>query len=212
MRYYLAVLIIVLLQGCAGTYYDAMEKVGIHKRDILVDRIEAVQESQKESKVQFVSALEELKGITQFDGGDLEENYQRLQGAFEDSEDAANTISERIANVENVAEHLFEEWEEELGQYTSTALKNDSRNRLNATKRRYGKLLRAMRSAEKRIDPVINTLRDHVLYLKHNLNARAISSLKTELERVQVNITRLVSAMEESIRESDQFINELRKS
>ena len=33
---------ILLLQGCETLYFNTMEKVGVHKRDILIDRIEAV--------------------------------------------------------------------------------------------------------------------------------------------------------------------------
>ncbi|MDY0291763.1 MAG: DUF2959 family protein, partial [Desulfuromonadaceae bacterium] len=29
-----------MLLGCQSTYYAAMEKIGMHKRDILVDRVE----------------------------------------------------------------------------------------------------------------------------------------------------------------------------
>ncbi len=189
-----------------------MEKVGFHKRDILVDRIEDVQDVQKDSKEQFYNALEELKTITQFDGGELEDNYNRLKTAFEDSEETAQTISDRIGKVESVAEHLFKEWRQELTQYTNQGLRRDSEYKLKATEKQYKKLLTAMRLAEKRIDPVLNTLRDHVLYLKHNLNARAIKSIKTELNSVKIDISRLVEAMEKSINESDQFISQLKQA
>ena len=34
------------LSGCQSAYYSAMESVGVHKRDILVDRVEETKESQ----------------------------------------------------------------------------------------------------------------------------------------------------------------------
>ena len=40
-----------------------------------------------------------------------------------------------------------------------------------------------MERAQQKIEPVLVPLRDRVLFLKHNLNAQAISSLKgTEME------------------------------
>jgi hypothetical protein len=36
----LVIAAVVLLVGCESTYYSAMESIGSHKRDILVDRIE----------------------------------------------------------------------------------------------------------------------------------------------------------------------------
>jgi hypothetical protein len=67
-----------------------------------------------------------------------------------------------------------------------------------------------MRKAESSIDPVLTTLKDNVLYLKHNLNARAIASLKGELGTVNQDVAALVATMQSAIDESNAFIAELR--
>ena len=38
--------LVLLLSACESAYYDVLEKVGVHNRKILIDRIEAGQESQ----------------------------------------------------------------------------------------------------------------------------------------------------------------------
>jgi len=209
LRILILAVLLVPIVGCESIYYNSMEKVGYHKRDILRDRIEDAKESQEESKEQFKSALEELKALTNFDGGDLEKTYNRLKDEFEASEEAAKEIRDRIAKVEDVSEDLFEEWEKELTQYSNQNLKRNSQRQLRDTKTRYKKLIKVMYSAESKIEPVINVLRDQVLYLKHNLNAQAISSLKMELTAIQGNVDQLVKAMQRSIDESDMFIKQL---
>lgn len=67
-----------------------------------------------------------------------------------------------------------------------------------------------MRRAASRMEPVLGTFRDQVLYLKHNLNARALSSLDTTHRALEADISRLVSDMENSIREADNFIRDLK--
>jgi len=67
-----------------------------------------------------------------------------------------------------------------------------------------------MRKAERKIDPVLTSLKDNVLYLKHNLNARAIASLKGELASVNDDVERLISAIQSAIRESNIFVTQLR--
>ena len=201
---------ILMLTGCETTYFNAMEKLGIHKRDILIDRIEDAQEAQEEGQEQFKSALEQFKSVVNFDGGELEDIYSKLNSEFEDSEDAAENIKGHIDDVDSVANALFKEWETELGQYTNANLRRDSSQQLTNTKKQYSQLLRAMRKAESSIDPVLNTLRDNVLYLKHNLNARAVSSLKRELSTVNRDVGSLISAMEKAINESDKFIKQLK--
>ena len=210
LRPLITLALIALLSSCSTAYYSAWEKIGVYKRDILIDRIEEAQEAQQEGQEEFKDALEQFKSVVSFDGGDLEALYNRMNDKYEDAEDAAEEISDRINSVDSVAEDLFAEWRKELDQYSNASLKRDSEAKLKDTRQRYGKLLAAMRRAEKSIEPVMNTLRDNTLYLKHNLNARAISSLKGELGNVNNDVNRLIGAMEQAIQESDSFIKQLK--
>ena len=63
-----------------------------------------------------------------------------------------------------------------------------------------------MQRAEERIAPVLKPLRDRVLFLKHNLNARAVGALNNELISVRGNVDALVADLEKSIAEADAFI------
>jgi methyl-accepting chemotaxis protein len=58
---------------------------------------------------------------------------------------------------------------------------------------------------------VLSNLKDNVLYLKHNLNARAIASLKNELGNVNRDITIMIDAMQRAINESNSFIDEMKQ-
>lgn len=202
-------LVAILLSACASTYYATMEQLGIHKRDILVDRVEEARDAQMESKDQFKSALDRFSKVLGFEGGDLEKKYNQLNDEYEDSESKAEAVRERIAKVEDVAEALFEEWKDELNQYTSSSMKRSSEKKLNQTRSEYKKLIAAMKRAETKMDPVLGAFRDQVLFLKHNLNARAISSLKQELVSVRSDISILIKEMENSIGEADAFIKSL---
>lgn len=203
------VLCLFALAACQKAYYGAMEKIGIHKRDILVDRVEDARDSQTEAKEEFASALEHFQSVVHVEGGELQETYERLNGTFEDCEDRAENVSKRIEMVRDVAEALFDEWQAELDQYTSAKLREQSARQLSDTRVEYKKMLRAMQKAEKSMTPVLNTLRDQVLFLKHNLNARAIASIKNELATVRRDVTSLVKTMEASINEADQFIRQM---
>lgn len=201
--------LMLTLAACQSAYYSAMEKVGVHKRDILIDRVEAARESQQEGQEQFKTALEQFKSVVAFDGGELEDRYNALNDEYEASVAAADDIRDRIDAVESVAQALFDEWREELDQYSNARLKADSARRLRETENRYQQLIKTMRSAEHSIEPVLSTLHDHVLYLKHNLNARAIASLKGEVRSIDADVQRLIDNMQRSIREADTFIQRL---
>jgi hypothetical protein len=168
--------------------------------------------SEAEAKEEFASALERFASVVNFDGGELQAAYERLNASYEDCEDQADTVSDRIAKVEDVAEALFAEWEQELSLYSSAKLRNQSASQLRATKREYDRMLTAMRKAEKTMFPVLDVLRDQVLFLKHNLNARAVASIRTELATVRRDVDSLIRQMESSIREADQFISQMQKN
>ena len=201
-----AVLFMAFSVGCQSVYYDTMEKFGYQKREILVDRVKEARNTNKETAEQFNSALEQFSQVVNFDGGKLEEKYEKLNSEYERCEASAEEVSNRINAVEDVGEALFDEWEKELAQYTSAQLRNDSKRKLFQTRQQYNRLIRSMRRAESKIDPVLSAFRDQVLYLKHNLNARAIASLQTELTNVETNVANLVREMEKAISEADGFI------
>ena len=197
---------ICLFFACESTYYKTMETMGYHKRDIMVDRVQDARDAQEEAKDQFESALEQFSTVLNFQGGDLEEKYDRLKSEYEASEEKAQSVRLRIDEVEDVAEDLFDEWQEELNQYTSSSLRKSSARKLAETKRQYAQLIGAMKRAERKIDPVLNAFRDQVLYLKHNLNAQAIASLQSELVSIESDVARLIKEMDASIREANEFI------
>jgi hypothetical protein len=211
LRALLLVLCVVCgLAGCESAYYGTMEQFGVHKRDILVDRVEAARDAQDDAREQFASALEEFSSVVSFDGGDLEDIYERLNDEFERSEDRAEAVRDRIEAVESVSTALFDEWEEEIEQYSNASLRRDSERQLRDTKQRSDALVSSMWRAESRIAPVLDAFRDQVLYLKHNLNARAIASLRSELGSIEGNVAVLIKDMEAAIAESDRFIADMR--
>lgn len=194
------------VSGCQSAYYGAMEKLGYEKRDLLVGDVKKARGSQDEAKKQFASALEEFTSVLGSPGGELEAKYKKLDGVLKRSESRAEAVHSRIREVERVATALFREWKAELGQYSSASLRQSSEVQLRATERRYDDLMLAMKRAESRMEPVLKVLRDQVLFLKHNLNAQAIASIKNEILRVGADVSALVKEMETSIAEADKFI------
>ena len=203
-------LTLAFLDACSSAYYKTMEGLGIEKRDLLVDRVEDARDAQDSASEQFASALDQFRATVNFDGGDLEKIYDRLNAEYDNSVDEAEEVSERINSVESVAEDLFNEWEQELEQYTSTEMRRNSSSLLNDTRKRYKQLMTTMRRAERSMKPVLNAFNDQVLYLKHNLNARAIGALRNELASIERDTANLISQMQKAIAEANAFIESMK--
>jgi hypothetical protein len=195
--------------GCDAVYYKTMKKFGVEKRDILVNRVRDAREAQQKGKEEFKTALERFKAVVETDSGTLEEKYNKLNKELERSEDRAKQIHDRVKAVKNVADDLFDEWQKELGKYRDRQLRAESERELRETKRRAEGVIRAMETVDRRVDPVLQPLRDRVLFLKHNLNASAIGALDKELVALRTNVDALVADMETSIAEAETFINEM---
>ena len=203
------VFLLTLLGACSSAYYKTMESFGVEKRDILVDRVEEARDAQDEASEQFASALEQFRATVNVDGGDLEEIYDRLNTECEGSVAGAEDVSERIDAVESVAEDLFSEWEQELEQYSRADMRKHSASLLKDTRSRYSKLMTSMRRAERSMEPVLEAFNDQVLFLKHNLNARAIGALRNELDSIEKDTANLIKQMQKAIAEANAFIDSM---
>jgi len=197
------------LSGCSKVYYAGLEKIGIPKRDLLQRRVQGAQDAQTETKEQFASALDRFRAVVQVQGGELETRYDALNAELERCDARSDGLRERIAEVEDVAEALFDEWEAELEQYQRADLRAASARRLESTRARYRPMIASMKRAQRRVEPVLAAMRDIVLALKHQLNARAIGAMRSELTSVEREVDALIAAMNKSIEQAGQFLRRL---
>ncbi|MDR4521382.1 MAG: DUF2959 domain-containing protein [Nitrosomonas sp.] len=209
---FIALILALALSACSTLYYEGLEKIGIPKRDVMVHRVEKARDTQEETKEQFKSALAQFTAVTNFRGGNLEEVYTQLNDEYEASVLKAGEVRSRIEDIEDVSQALFVEWEQEITQYSNANFKRSSQEKLNATRKHYQQLITSMKSAEAKIAPILTVFKDQVMFLKHNLNAQAISSLKGELGNIESDVSILIAAMEKSINEANAFINTMEKN
>ena len=200
------------LAACSTVKYQALEKVGIYKRDILVDRVEDARDSQEETREELVEAYAELNTLIGVEGGDLERQYKALDKKVERSRDAIEELDDHLEAIDTVSEDLFEEWQDELGQYNSASLRRDQEQKLAESRQQFTALRARMQTARERVDPVMAVLNDNVLYLKHSLNARALDALRGEATALEGKVDALIKDMQLAIDEADRFIRQMRDS
>ncbi|MGE9269012.1 MAG: DUF2959 family protein [Verrucomicrobiales bacterium] len=200
---------VLFLSSCSTAYYGAMEKLGYEKRDILVSRVKKAKKSQIEAKEEFKTALDAFLDTTKVKGSALEKKYRQLDGAYEDAKARADEVRERNDEVEKVGKALFKEWDREIKSFENPEFKAQSASHRRASLARFNSLTSAARRAEKSLDPVLSEFRDHVLFLKHNLNAQAVNSLAGEVRKTEINVSRLIADMERAIAKADAFLQQL---
>lgn len=189
--------------------YAAYEMVGVQKRDLLKKRINETRDDQKEAGEQFADALEKLQKMYNLKGGKLESQYNRAKSSYDTSKEKVGELKSSRQKMETVAGDLFREWENEIGEIKTAEFKEKSRAKLESTRAKFNEFNRGLAASEAKMDPVLERLNDHMLYLKHNLNAQSVAQLKTENNRIENDIKNLIQNMNQSIREADSFIKSI---
>jgi hypothetical protein len=202
----------LLLSGCQSTYYKAMSTLGKEKRDILVQRIKDAKKDQDQTKQQLQTTMESFQALTGFKGGSLEKSYKRLNSDYESAASQAGKLHDKIQSIDQVSNDLFKEWQGEINAMDNGKLKSQDGVMLRNAKTRQATYMRAMHRTEDQIAPVLKAFHDQVLFLKHNLNARAIGSLKSTSAGLQNDVAGLVQSIDASSQEADKLISSLAAS
>jgi hypothetical protein len=202
----------LLLSGCHSTYYKAMSTLGKEKRDILVQRIKDAKKDQDQTKQKLQTTMESFQALTGFKGGSLEKSYKRLNSDYESAASQADKLHDKIQSIDQVSNDLFKEWQGEINAMDNGKLKSQDSVMLRNAKTRQATYMRAMHRTEDQIAPVLKAFHDQVLFLKHNLNARAIGSLKNTSAGLQSDVAGLVQSIDASSQEADKLISSLAAS
>jgi uncharacterized protein YukE len=192
--------------GCQNLYFGAMQQMGAHARQLLVERVVLAKEAQGEAQEQFQTALEAFRSATDFEGGQLEAYYKKIKGEYDRSVERATAVENRIDKVESASKRLFDEWQGDIDQMSDASMKAKNAELREDARRRYTDLIAKMRAAEAKMAPVLTKFKDRVLFIKGNLNYAAIDSLKGDLASIEDDVGALIADMQVSIQEADAFI------
>ena len=196
----------LLLPGCQSAYYRTMEAMGRPKRELLLRHVASARDSQAAARDRFADTLARLRAVTDGEQRELEAAYRRLGRDLARNETAARRVWDDIVALDEVAAALFEEWERELEAYHGDELRRQSADALDRTRRRYQQLITALRRGALGMEPLLDSFRDHQLFLRHNLNARAAASLRPAIANLGGEVDTLTRRMDAAIAEADRFL------
>lgn len=208
-RWIAGVAVVIALTGCKSTYYKTMKTFGKEKRDILVSRVKDSKKDQQQAKEQIKTTMESFQELTGFNGGSLEKNYKKLNGEYEKSADSAKKLHGRIDSIDQVSNDLFKEWQNEIDGMENKKLKVQSAAMLRQSRLNEANYIKSMRQTEAKMTPVLTAFHDQVTFLKHNLNARAIGSLKGTSAKMSTDVDVLMASLDGSMAQADALINSL---
>jgi hypothetical protein len=129
-----------------------------------------------------VASLESIAGGSL--GEDPAATYAAFVERLDQSEAQAKRLRGSIGPMNSNAERVFKQWEQDLRAMTSPSLLQRSRARLDATRARYEQDRVAAESAHKELVEINRSMRDHALFLGHDLNADSLEAVKADVRKV----------------------------
>lgn len=195
--------------GCQRAYYSAYykfwESLGREKRDLLVSELAKTNDEQDGLKKQLAGTLQRIRTQYRFDEGSVGKTYDSLSSDYQEADRRSKALHERVDAVRHIAEDLFREWKREANQIDDAPMRNASLSNLELSQAHFSATSAQLAEVEKKIQPVMKQMQNHVYFLKHELNARAVGSLETKLKSMAPEIEQLIRSLEQSIGTAKQF-------
>ena len=190
----------LLLIGCQSQpYYKTMEVLGVQKRDLLVDRIDDVRATGVEAQSLLAKLVTTYRETADAPRDNIEGAYDRFEDGFEDARNKIRKMEGDIKTMKRVADDTFAEWESELKLYQDPQLKAESEAELAQRRQEYAALERVFDETGQRLDPVLFSLRDRVLYLNRNQSPETLARMKADAPQVEAELRGAIAELQRSI-------------
>jgi len=208
-RWALLMSLVIVASGCQKAYYAGYykfwETLGSEKRDLLVSELSKANGDQAALKNQFSDTLQRVRVEYGFNEGKLGKVYDSMSADYESAEAKYERLHDRIIVIQTIANDLFKEWAREAREIEDKSMRESSLAQLEQSKAQFQQTNARLQDVDKKVKPVLKTLRSHVLYLKHNLNAKAVGSLESDLKSIAPEIELLIKSLEQSINSAKAF-------
>lgn len=183
VRPYASVLSVWLLAAaCAGT---SERSESVEQVDELLTRIERVQAETAVAKEAAHTALTELCTLVSPNfKGDAATAFAKFLTAAEASEEQGETLRDATEPMQDAAAEVFQRWTKDMESFGNSRMRQRSQTRLDETRTRFQSIVGASQAAQIALDAFHDDMRDHALFLRHDLNSTAVASLRGDVREL----------------------------
>jgi hypothetical protein len=203
-----AILLAALTWGLAPAARAQDE--GVKQVEQLVKKSGSTVQAIAETKVQLMKTMDVYNALLADDAADRKGLYKKLQKEMDSTETKRAEVPVRADEMKAEADILFKSWTDSAAAIESPDLRKRSEERLAKTKASYEEIGTVGQKAAALYEPVMKTLRDHVTYLGHDLNAEAVASLKPDAAKLNEKVKELSAAIDQTITVANNNIGALR--
>jgi hypothetical protein len=196
--------------GCNNSLgYSFQEAMGTPKRQVMLSRVQDTRDAMKETKKTFASAMQQFGSVFKESGPKLENKFKILKSEYEACNSKASELRGQISNVKSIGQVLFQEWQKELDEFTNEQMRKLSEVKMQQTREKYVVMVNSMDRVSARMTPVMTSMNDQLLNIKHSLNALIVVSLEEELTQLRGHMDSLMTEIDASVNHCNAFIGSM---
>jgi hypothetical protein len=175
--------------ACAG---QTQRSQSVQQVDELLTHIERVQVETAVAKDAAHAVLSDLCALVSPSfKGDAAPAFAEFMESAESCEKQGIVLKKSVEPMTRAADQLFLRWTKDLESFGNTRMRQRSQSRLDETRTRYQSILGATQAAQIALDSYNKDLRDHALFLRHDLNATSVESIRADVRLLNEQIQEL---------------------
>jgi hypothetical protein len=143
---------------------------------------------------------------------DMRACYERVVEGVDTSDERVEELEGSAAQMNKKAESFFAHWTKSLDAYQSPKLRRRSLARLEQTKLGYERIRESIAPASTEIEELLAELRDHLLFLEHDLNPTGIAALRAESAEIDRKVAAVTERLEAAVAAADAYTSTVARS
>jgi hypothetical protein len=193
-------LLAIVLVGCESGQTEGQKQV-----DKLTSAINNVMKDVEAAKGAIQRTLDAHSQIVHNTTGDLLTPFKAFAKGLDEIESYDEKIAASVKEFEVVGSTFFSQWKAANDGYTSETMKKRAQERYETTLGRFKKLEQAAKEGNAAYDPLIQTLKDHRLFLSNDLNKESAAGLSEDDAKIKELSDTLIAALNEVLEFGKQY-------
>tara|TARA_R110002072_G_scaffold109160_1_gene236316 strand:+ start:88727 stop:89395 length:669 start_codon:yes stop_codon:yes gene_type:complete len=199
-----SIALLAVLAGCATGTDRQQAPVKVDELMTWVERVHIEAERARDAISDSFDRLNVL-AAGRFEGDSAAVTYARFVQSIDVADEQAKRFAAAVAPMLESAGPVFEHWQADVALITSDRLRQRGEMRFQIAKERYDAIAKAAVPAQTQLDGFVQSLRDHALFLGHDLNASAIDDIQEEVKIVAATALELDRNLESTMSSSRAY-------
>jgi ATP-dependent exoDNAse (exonuclease V) beta subunit len=205
---YIVIALVAAVAALRAT--PAAAQAGPDQTTKFLKTIEGTVKAIGESRTQLQKTMVTYNSITEMTAKDLKSAYKDLNKDVADSEKKVAEGRPKVDEMNTEAASYFSAWKASAAAISDPGLRKRSEERLADAQVRFDKISAAGKDARQSFDTLMKDAKDQSTFLGHDLNAKAITSLKPDAAKFNGRANTVFAKVDGVTKMFDEYITSMK--